>query len=230
MGEKKKKEVETARWKKILVVGACVLFVVLMIVSGMGYGWLTMFNSVKPGEAAVIDYTIYTSAGEPIVTTDTNLYKQVVSTGKGILAAKQISVTANTSLRESIYPLQVYTSVNGWDNAFALHAPEYNAISSELVGMKVNQQKKIILPTTSSMVQLWTKEDLMTRNLSIDDFNVGDLVTMGERETPEGATANSSVITYMRIGEVTRKTAAGVVVDPGYPTAEIRVVSISGRS
>ena len=230
MGEKKKKEVETARWKKVLVVGACVLFVVLMIVSGMGYGWLTMFNSVKPGEAAVIDYTIYTSAGDPIVTTDTNLYKQVVATGKGILAAKQISVTANTSLRESIYPLQVYTSVNGWDNAFALHAPEYNAISAELVGMKVNQQKKIALPTSSSMVQLWTREDLKLRNLSIDDFNVGDLVTMGERETPDGVTANTSVITYMRIGEVTRKTAAGVVVDPGYPTADIRVVSISGRS
>ena len=53
---------------------------------------------------------------------------------------------------------------------------------------------------------------------------------MGERETPDGVTANTSVITYMRIGEVTRKTAAGVVVDPGYPTADIRVVSISGRN
>jgi hypothetical protein len=230
MGEKKKKEVETARWKKVLVVGACVLFVVLMVVSGMGSGWLSMFNSVKPGESAVIDYTIYNSAGDPIVTTDSALYKQVASTGKGILAAKQISVPANTTLKESIYPLQVYTSQNGWDTAFALHAPEYDAISAALVGMKVNQQKKVSLPTTTSMAQLWTKEDLALRNLSIDDFTVGDLVTMGERQTPDGVSVNTSVITYMRIGEVTRKTAAGVVVDPGYPTADIRVVSISGRN
>lgn len=230
MGEKKKKEAETARWKKVLVVGACVLFVVLMIVSGMGSGWLTMFNSVKPGESAVIDYTIYNSAGDPIVTTDTNLYKQVVATGKGILAAKQIAISANTSLKESIYPLQVYTSQNGWDSAFALHAPEYDAISAGIVGMKVNQQKKITLPTSSSMTQLWTRDELALRNLSIDDFNVGDLVTMGERQTPDGASVNATAVTYLRIGEVTRKTPVGVVVDPGYPAADVRVVSISGRN
>jgi len=230
MGEKKKKEAETARWKKVLVVGACVLFVVLMIVSGMGSGWLTMFNSVKPGESAVIDYTIYNSAGDPIVTTDTNLYKQVVATGKGILAVKQIAISANTSLKESIYPLQVYTSQNGWDSAFALHAPEYDAISAGIVGMKVNQQKKITLPSSSSMTQLWTREELALRNLSIDDFNVGDLVTMGERQTPDGASVNATAVTYLRIGEVTRKTPAGVVVDPGYPAADVRVVSISGRN
>ena len=230
MGEKKKKEAETARWKKVLVVGACVLFVVLMIVSGMGSGWLTMFNSVKPGESAVIDYTIYNSAGDPIVTTDTNLYKQVVATGKGILAAKQIAISANTSLKESIYPLQVYTSQNGWDSAFALHAPEYDAISAGIVGMKVNQQKKITLPTSFSMTQLWTRDELALRNLSIDDFNVGDLVTMGERQTPDGASVNATAVTYLRIGEVTRKTPVGVVVDPGYPAADVRVVSISGRN
>ena len=161
MGEKKKKEAETARWKKVLVVGACVLFVVLMIVSGMGSGWLTMFNSVKPGEAAVIDYTIYNSAGDPIVTTDSaTLQTGCIDRKRNPCSKTDLGHCQYQSLRESIYPLQVYTSANGWDNPFALHAPEYNAISSELVGMKVNQQKKITLPTTSSMTQLWSKEDL----------------------------------------------------------------------
>ena len=36
MGEKKKKEETMKTVKKVLIVGACVLFVVLMILSGMG--------------------------------------------------------------------------------------------------------------------------------------------------------------------------------------------------
>ena len=63
MGEKKKKEASTKLWKKILIVGACVLFVVLMIVSGMGSGWLSIFTVVRPGDNVVIDYTLY-NAGE----------------------------------------------------------------------------------------------------------------------------------------------------------------------
>ena len=48
----------------------CVLFVGLMIVSGMGTGWITIFTSVKPGDTVVIDYTLYDAAGKPIVTTE----------------------------------------------------------------------------------------------------------------------------------------------------------------
>ena len=44
MGEKKQKEKKVAQWKKIIVVGACVLFVVLMIVSGMGSSWISAFS------------------------------------------------------------------------------------------------------------------------------------------------------------------------------------------
>jgi hypothetical protein len=62
MGEKKQKEKTTAQWKQIVVVGACVLFVVLMIVSGMGSGWISAFSVAKPGDVAVIDYTFYDTA------------------------------------------------------------------------------------------------------------------------------------------------------------------------
>jgi len=39
--------------------------------------------------------------------------------------------------------------------------------------------------------------------------------------------SNKSSMTYMRIGEVSRKTADGAVVDFGYPSADIRVISIN---
>ncbi len=38
MGDKKQKEATMKRVNQVLVVGACVLFVVLMVLSGMGSG------------------------------------------------------------------------------------------------------------------------------------------------------------------------------------------------
>jgi hypothetical protein len=52
---------------------------------------------------------------------------------------------------------------------------------------------------------------------------------MGVSDSPE-LDKNSTASTYsVRIGEVTKKTADGVVVNFGYPTIDIRVVSINSR-
>ena len=53
MGDKKQKEAMIKKVKQVLVVGACVLFVVLMVLSGMGSNWLTMFTVIKPGDTVV---------------------------------------------------------------------------------------------------------------------------------------------------------------------------------
>jgi hypothetical protein len=227
MGEKKKKEMETAQWKKVLVVGACVLFVVLMIISGMGSHWLTMFTVVKPGDAVVIDYTIYNAAGNPVVTTDQQIYKQVLASNKSLLAAKQISLTANKSLSKPLYPVQVYSPSSGWNNEFALFGTEYDAISTGLVGMKTNDRKTISLPASSSMSQVWSVEQLKRNEINIDDVSEGDIFAMAVSDNPQEMATNSSTASYLRVGEITRKTPTSIVVDFGYPTAEIRVVSIN---
>jgi hypothetical protein len=230
MGEKKRKEAEVAQWKKVLVVGACLLFVVLMVVSGMGSSWLTMFSVVKPGETVLIDYTLYDAAGNPIVTTDKQVYTKAVSGNMSVLPAKQIAVIANQSLIKPIFPLSVYTSNGGWDSEFALFSTEFDIISSGLVGMKTGEKKTLTLSSTDSMTQLWTVEELNRKGISIDDVNIGDIFTLGVSDNPEEMASNKSAKTYMRVGEIVRKTPAGIVVDFGYPTADIRVVSISSNS
>ena len=59
MGDKKQKEERMKTVKQVLIVGACILFVVLMILSGMGSSWLTMFTVTKPGDIVIVDYTFY---------------------------------------------------------------------------------------------------------------------------------------------------------------------------
>ena len=131
MGEKKQKEKTVAQWKKIIVVGACVLFVVLMIVSGMGSSWISAFAVAKPGDVAVIDFTFYDAGGNPIVTTDQNIYKQAATQGKSVLISKQISVTSNQSLAQPIFPIQIYTTSSGWSGPqFAIFRPEYGKLGA----------------------------------------------------------------------------------------------------
>lgn len=231
MGEKKKKEAEVASWKKVVVVGACVLFVVLMVVSGMGSGWLTMFSSVKPGQGVVIDYTIYDGAGKPVITSNDEVYSKAVKEGSSILAAKQMTVVANQSMSTPIYPVQVYVPSSGTLTEFAIFASEYDTISSGVVGMKTNEKKTLTLPYSSSMSQLWEKEILEKRGISMDDVSIGTMFAMGVSDTTAAEMdANTTADTYMRMGEVTRKTDSGVVVDFGYPRMDIKVVQFGTTS
>jgi len=227
MGEKKRKEAEVARWKKVVVVAACVIFVVLMVVSGMGFGWLSMFAVTKPGQTVVLDYTIYDGSGNPVITTDQQVYTTAASAGKPVLYTQQIVVVANQTMTEPIYPVPVYTSQTGSESEFAIFAMELNAITSGVVGMSTNQQKTVALPASSSMSQLWSAEDLEKNGIDMNSINVGDQFAMGVSDNPEEMATNESAKTFIRISEVIRKTDGGIVVDFSYPKADIRVVSIN---
>jgi hypothetical protein len=228
MGEKKQKEKTTAQWKKVVVVGACVLFVVLMIVSGMGSGWISAFAVAKPGDVAVIDYTFYNAGGNPILTTNQQLFKQEAAQGKSVLLTKQISLTVNQSQEQALFPVQVSTTGSSWvPTKFALLRPEFEAMSSGLVGMKVNEQKRITISSSASMTQLWSPEQLTRNGVNLSDINIGDVLSMRVSDNPEEMATNESAPAFMRIGEVSAKTDQGVVVDFGFPSADIRVVSIN---
>jgi hypothetical protein len=229
MGEKKQKENRMRKIKQVVVVGACVLFVILMILSGMGSHWLTMFTVTKPGDTVVVDYTLYDAAGSPIMTSNQALYKNLAASGRGVILSKQLSMTSGQSLSTSIYPVSIYTTTSGTQQ-FALFSTEYNAISAALVGMKTGEQKHIILPSNNSMTQTWSAAQLQRNNVNMSELNIGDTLAMGVSDNPEAMISNTSTITYTRTGEIVSKTDAGVIVDFGYPGADISVVSINANS
>jgi hypothetical protein len=226
MGEKKQKQ-QTKNWIKALVVIACITFVVLMVLSGMGSGWISFFSVIKPGDTVTIDYTIQDKNGQPLVTTDQQLYRQMTSSGSVIFLSKQLVLQANQSSVKAVTPIPIYTTKSGWSTSFALFGGEYDAISEGIIGMKQNEQKSIRIPFTDSMSQVWSVAQLKSNGLNLSDVNIGDSLAMGVSDTPELAKNISSQEFYMRIGEVTKKTADGVTIDFGYPTIDVRIVSIN---
>jgi hypothetical protein len=229
MGETKKQEAARKKRNKILAIIAGGLFVVLMIVSGMGSGWISGFVAVKPGDTVVIDYTLYDAAGQPFLTTDQTAAQQAVAAGKNLLYTRQLTVIANQSSTTNLTAIQVYSPADGWTKSFAIFNSEYNAISSGVVGMRANEEKQISLAGAGSMSQTWSAEQLIHNNVNISEINVGDMLTMGVSDVPAELATNSSA-GYLRLGEVTQKTSDGIVVDFGIPTADIRVYSINAQS
>ncbi|MDD1695756.1 MAG: hypothetical protein LUQ54_02550 [Methanoregula sp.] len=225
MGVKKKNEEWVKTVSKIFIVFACLLFVGLMILSGMGTSWINMFNSVKSGDTVVIDFTVYDTAGKPVITSEQTTYSQAVAQGQDIFAAKQLTVIANQTMDKPIYAIPGYTSTGTGVQQLAIFSSEYNAISSGIFGMKINEQKQIAIPPQPGMVNDLSVEQLAISKVNMTDVSIGDRFFMG---VSDNSVANSTKANaFLRIGDVTSKSPEGVAIDLSYPVVNVKVVSIN---
>jgi hypothetical protein len=227
MGVKKKNEEWVKTVSKIFIVAACLLFVGLMILSGMGNQWITMFNSVKSGDTVVLDVTVYDASGTPIITSEQTVYNQAMANGQDIFATKQLTVISNKTMDKSIIGIPGSASTGTGIQQLAVFSSEYNAISSGIVGMKVNEQKRIAIPTDTMLMNDFSVEQLALSKINLTDISVGDNFFMGVSDTTQQVTNTTKATTFLRIGEVVSKSPDGVVVDLNYPSYEVRVVSIN---
>jgi hypothetical protein len=228
MGEKKQKQT-TKGWVKAVIAMACVFFALVMVLSAMGTGWLSYFTVIRPGDTVTIDYTIRDRNGAPLVTTDQQVFKQVTDSGRKIYFSKQLPIQANQSSTKAVIPIQVYSAQGGWSKNFALFGGEFDAITSNIIGMKDNEEKSISIPMKDSMTQTWSVAQLKSNGVNLTDIQIGDQIAMGVSDTPE-LEKNTTASSYsIRIGEVTKKSADGVVISFGYPTIDVRIVSINNR-
>jgi hypothetical protein len=228
MGDKKQKEARIKTVKQVLVVGACVLFVILMILSGTSSHWLTIFKVIKPGDTVGIDYTMYDATGNPLLTSNQQIYTTAAAQGRYILYSQQLSMTAGQNLTKSIYPVSVSTGSTELTTQFALLRTEYEAINEAVIGMKTGDQKHIQIPN-SSEPKLWDAATVTGSGLNVSDLTVGGHLPMAMSDNPEAMTTNST-ITYVRLGEIMSKTDEGIVVDVNYPAVDISIVSINANS
>jgi len=229
MGEKKRKEAAGKKWNKIIVIVVGVLFVVLMIVSSMGSSWINSLAVTKPGDVVRLDYTLYDASGSPIITTNQQVFEKAIAQGNGMIYSKPLTITANQTYTDSVYPVQVFTVANGWDNQYAFFPKEYEAISAGVGGMKTNEKKTISLPVEASMTQLWTPAQLSLNNVNLSKIKVGDMMAMGVSNSHEELDSNTTAPNF-RVAVITGKSDSGATVDFGCPKIDITVAAINART
>ena len=78
---KKEKKTEIFPWKKVFVIAVGVLFIAMMVLSAMGMSWLQSFRTVMANDTVTIDFTLRDAMGQPVLTSDQNLYQTALGRG-----------------------------------------------------------------------------------------------------------------------------------------------------
>jgi hypothetical protein len=231
MKEKKqtKKKEETAGWKKILLVAIGVIFVVAMILSGMGTGWITGMKSAQPGDSALVEYTIRDSDGNAIITTSPSVYNATLRSGRFVLYTNPLTAAVNASAST----VTKVPAMNEYGQSqFGLFRPEMEAINQALTGMKKGESKVVPLDTSTYLIGNITFGDFdkIYGNETASQISAGDSFPLTYVEHPvvnleENVTVPE--LYFLRIATVLGKQNDEIIYNYGYSQAEIRLDQIS---
>jgi FKBP-type peptidyl-prolyl cis-trans isomerase 2 len=225
---------ETAGWKKVLVVAVGVLFVVLMILSGMGTSWITGMKSAQPGDTALIDYTIRDSDGNVVITTSQAIFNTTLKSGDMAFLTARMSVGVNSTVATDLIKVPAYHPQVG-QLQFGLFSPEIEAISQELTGMKKGEMRTVTFMTDPSFIRHMTVEEFEGIGGNYTEVRIGDPFLLAFVEKPVVNLDNTTNpdLYVSRIGYVTGKDPDGVNINFGYASAEItldQLNTVSGTS
>lgn len=236
MKEKKQtpKNNGTAGWKKILVVAVGVIFVVLMILSGMGMSWITGMKSAQPGDTATIDYTIKDSDGNVVITTSPSVFNATLKSGGMAFLTSRMSIGVNSTAAREVIKVPVYHPQVG-QLEFGLFSPEVDAISHGLTGMKKGEMKTVPFTSDSSFSRHMTVEEFQGIGGNYTNVRIGDPFLLAFVEQPIVSLDNTTNpdLYISRIAYVTGKDTDGITVNFGYGRAEIildQLNAVSGTS
>jgi hypothetical protein len=216
-------------WKKIGVVVIGVLFIVLMVVSTLGTGWLSSFASVKAGNTVALDFTVRDIMGRPVVTTSQQVFNDATANGWFMYFTKPIQITANSTANDVFIRMPCFEPGKGWVTEFALFAPEYNLISGAVIGMKKGQTTALTLPMYSQLRMVQNISDVGKMGVNASLINVGDQVRMAVASTPVGTQNVTAPETYaVRTATVVQKSNETIELYSGYSTIEIGILDLKG--
>jgi hypothetical protein len=223
---------EEVNWTKYGIVTVCVLLAVFMVFSMLGMSWLNIFSQAKPGNSAVLDFTIRDAQNRPIVTTTSSIFLQAQEAKNLVLMSDKLPIRVNITETRDLVPIQVLNPSNqGGLIDFGLFGPELDAISYGTLGMKVGETKTITIPMGNQLTRTMTRAQFA--NITGDSFasaKIGDQVPIAFSESPQIAVDNSTPSTYLRTSTITSMSGENVTINYGYPTIDITLTELSTSS
>ncbi|MDD1720180.1 MAG: hypothetical protein LUQ25_08985 [Methanoregulaceae archaeon] len=215
-------------WQKTGAVAVGLFFVVVMVVSSLGTGWLTGLVTVKPGDSVVINYTLRDNQGRPVVTTDQKLYTDTIQNRQIVLYTGPRLMAANMTATGSFSPIDVY--FRGDTMKFGLFSEETNRISQGVVGMKTGEQKRINigLPVESLYyIPMDRFEEYFGNETEIAPGVQVPLFLSDQESVPLMNDTPSNI--YVRIASIVNQSPEGVTLDYGYSAADVTMVRINNE-
>jgi hypothetical protein len=229
----KEKESESFPWKKVLVIAVGVLFVAMMVFSAMGMSWLQSFRSAKVNDSVTIDFTLKDGRGQPVLTTDQQVYRVALVRGQLVFLGEPLTVMAGQIGNDAITGMDVqnyYLSRAGQQFRFGLLGLELDGIDAGVLGMKTGDTKTLRLNLSDPLVISMKNYEFEAMGGNFTTVVAGDVIPIGFSESPlvagvEGLN-NTPVNPVWRIGTVINKTANALEVGHYYPSVDITVREI----
>ena len=219
-------------WKKVGVVVFCIFVAVLMVVSTLGFGWLTSMKEVAPGDTVLLEYTIRDSQGRPVITTNMALFNKTMEQMGMVLIASPLRVVAGTNYTRYMVPVEAYipTAAGYQTVPYGLFGSELSDISQAMPGVKTGQTKTIDLSSSSIMDSLYMMSDEQFAGIggNVSQISEGSqlMMRMPVEKNVSVATANQTQV-VSRIGYIVSKGNGTVMFDLGHATFEGRVASVN---
>ena len=235
--EKKSSKSKKSSMEKILLVSVCVILALWMILSGMStsglVGILQTFKTVKANDSVTIDFTLRDANGQPVITSDQNLYQTAVTQGYPAFLTQSLTVRAGYTGNPAYTALgaeNYYLSRSGIQENFGIFGLELDELDVAVIGMKVGDTKTIHFNFTDPLIMTLKDYEFNAMGGNFTSAEVGDIIPLGFSETPmiQGLQGSNSTPTnpVIRLGTVINKTADSIEIQHRYPSADITVKAI----
>jgi hypothetical protein len=227
---KKENKKEIFPWKKVLIIAVGVLFVAMMVLSAMGTSWLQSFRTVMANDSVTIDFTLRDAMGQPVLTSDQNLYQTALTRGYPAFLTSSLTVKAGYIGNQPYTGVQAenyYISRTGETIKFGILGLELDELDAGVLGMKTGETKTIHFTFTDPLIITMKNYEFTAMGGNFTQTSVGDLVPIGFSESPMVKNVNGSESTptnsVLRIAAVINKTVDAIEVQHRYPSADITV-------
>lgn len=231
---KKEQKKESFPWQKVLIIAVAVVFVVMFVFNYLiTAGTLQFFRGVRVNDSVTIDFTLRDVRGQPVLTSDQDIYRNGILGGGMPFYTAPLTVRAGYADNEPVTGVAAqnyYIGQTGQTLEFGILGDELNGLDKGILGMKTNEKKTVNFITTDPLILTLKNYEFTAMGGNFTTIGVGDLIPLGISETPlvsglEGVNETPTNAVW-RVGTVINKTADSIEVQHLYPSADIMVRSI----
>ena len=222
-----KKSGAGVNWTRAAMVILGVGFVVVMIVTSLGTGWLVGMKPAQSGDVAYCDVTLKDEQGRTVFTTNQRIWNATLEQGNLAWLANPMAVPVNLSTENLVEPIPAYFP-GGGQTSFAFLGPEYNQIAVSLIGMKEGETRRIPFEETTSFQREMTEEEFAGIGGNFTEARAGDQLIFGFTTSPMISADDNTTPGYaLRTVTVTNKSEETVTVVYGYSAADVTILRLS---
>lgn len=221
---------EPVNWTKVGAVIVGVFFVVVMIVSTLGVGWITQMTTIKPGDTVVVDYTMYADDGRPVVTTNQKTVQDAAAKGLTVFLAESMKLTAGAQSSKNLIPIRVNSPVYGWLD-YTFFPEELNSMQKGIIGMKTGEYTDFKIPNSYMMEREMTAREYAAMGGNITGSHTGDQLILGFTDSSLEQDSNTTKPrSYVRVAYISRLQGDNMTVNYGIKSINAVVRTIKSTA